>query len=303
MNIAPSLPVVALPGSACQQSAHEAVFVAFHKKHAGILFRRLISGFWVYDHQHQRRYRRGVDRFLAEDICQQVWMEMWARLVAGRALSAVTLYQRADARLTDHFRIVRRFRQLEESQLHTASGISRDDRMDLDKAIERLALKDRRIVRSWIDGHTSQEIAVEHGVHPNTVTNVLRRITNMKNETLTASTTKTTTQKVLSALPGTPAEVAKKAGITREAAKKQLQRLQKATKVVSIDGIYSLAIAPTDNSALVSRLQEFAERLVQHKVRISIERFDDNATDENQLPTREATELPTRDAKQIRGAA
>ena len=125
----------------------------------------------------------------------------------------------------------------------------------------------------------------------------------MKNETLTASKTKTTTQKVLSALPGTPAEVAKKAGITREAAKKQLQRLQKATKVVSIDGIYSLAIAPTDNSALVSRLQEFAERLVQHKVRISIERFDDNATDENQLPIREATELPTRDAKQIRSAA
>jgi hypothetical protein len=57
----------------------------------------------------------------------------------------------------------RRFRQLDESQLPAPTNISRDERMDLDKAIGRLALKDRRIVTSWIDGHTAQEIVIVHG--------------------------------------------------------------------------------------------------------------------------------------------
>jgi len=302
MNTVESVSVFASPGSACPELTNEAIFVAFYEEHADTLLHRLIAGFWVYDDQHQRRYRHGVNSALAEEICQQVWLEMWKGLIAGKSLSLFTIYRRADARLTDHFRRLRRLRQLDEAQAHADSRISHDDRIDIDRAITRLAPKDRQIVKSWLYGNTAQEIAAEHGVHPNTVTNILKRITKMKDENLNITKT-STVQRVLSALPGTPAEVAKKAGITREAAKKQLQRLQKVGKVVSIDGIYSPAIVPTDNSALVSRLQEFAQRLVSHKVKVSVERFDDEATDENDIPTREVPELPTRDARQSRGAA
>jgi DNA-binding CsgD family transcriptional regulator len=299
MNIAASIPIVGFPCSAHQESAHEAAFVAFYMKHAKTLFHKLTSGFWVNDDKHQRRHRRGVDRFLAEDVCQQVWVEMWLRLKAGKAVSAVTLYQRADARITDYHRSVRRFRQLDESHFQPAKGPSRDERLDLDKAIGRLALRDRWIVRSWLDGHTAKEIAAEHGVHPNTILNGLRKITTMKNETSTASTTKQTTQKVLSALPGTPAEVAKKAAITREAAKKQLQRLQKAGKVENEDGRYSLAIPPVDNSELVDALMGLLDKMARKQVRIAPYRFDDKRVAESKLSTMEPPEMPTKEAREI----
>ena len=94
---------------------------------------------------------------------------------------------------------------------------------------------------------------------------------------------KKTGDRVIGALPGTPAEIAQRTGISRETVKKQLQRLLKAGKVVSDEGTYSLALAPMDTTKLVASLKTFLDKLDRKEIKIVPYRFDDEAVAENKI--------------------
>jgi len=273
-----------------------ASFDAFYQRHSGTLIRKLMSGYWVLHPIQGKQSRPGVEHSLVEEICQQVWTEMWEHVLAGKELSAILLYQRADSRLTDHFRHVRRFRQLGENQMWKPTGISPDERLDIRQFLSQLPRRDRAIVTDWLHGHTINEIAERNGIHPNTAANILRG-TKQMNIQVRDTTTKKTKERVVAALPGTPAEIATKTGISRETAKKQLQRLLKAGRVTNDGGTYSLALAPTDTTILVATLRAFLDKLARKEITIVPYRFDDKAVAENDMPTAESREMPTKEAR------
>lgn len=159
-----------------------ASFDAFHQRHSTKLFRGLAFGYWTLHPTRGRTPRPGVGVSLAEEICQQVWTEMWEHIVAGKELSAVLLYQRADARLTDNFRHVRRFRQLDDTHVCKPTGISRDEAIDIQQFLTRLPDRDRVIVTDWLHGYTIQEIAERNHIHPNTAAHILRGTLQMRNQ-------------------------------------------------------------------------------------------------------------------------
>jgi DNA-directed RNA polymerase specialized sigma24 family protein len=276
-----------------------ASFDAFYKRHATKLFRALASGYWTLHPTRGRTPRPGVGVFLAEEICQQVWTEMWEHTVAGKDLSAVLLYQRADSRLTDSFRHVRRFRQLDDTHVCTPTGISRDEAMEIHQFLDRLSRRDWVIVTDWLQGYTIQEIAERNHVHPNTAANILRGTTQMNRQEQTTTTKKKTADRVTAALPGTPAEIAKKSGISRETVKKQLQRLLKAGRVINKAGTYSLALPPTDTAELVAGLRAFLDKLARKEIKIVPCRFDDKAIAEHEMPTAEPSEMVTTGVRQM----
>jgi hypothetical protein len=248
-----------------------ATFNAFYQRHATKLFRALGSGYWTLHPIRGRTPRPGVGVSLAEEICQQVWTEMWEHIVAGKELT----------------------------QVCTPTGISRDDAIEIHQFLDRLPRRDRLIVTDWLHGYTIQEIAERHEIHPNTAANTIRGTQEMNNQERTTTTKKKTADRVIDALPGTPAEIAKKTGINREAAKKQLQRLLKAGKVVNEAGTYSLALAPTDTTELVASLRTFLDKLARKEIEIVPCRFDDKAVAEHDMPTVQPSEMPTAEARQM----
>jgi DNA-directed RNA polymerase specialized sigma24 family protein len=276
-----------------------AIFDAFYRRHSTKLFRGVASGYWVLHPTDGRRFRHGVGISLSEEISQQVWTEMWEHILAGERLSAVLLYQRADARLTDNFRRVSRFRQLDDTHVCKPTGISRDDAIDIQQFLSRLPHRDRAIVTGWLEGYTIREIAERNQVHPNTAANIIRGTKPMNRQKQTTTTKKKTADRVIDALPGTPAEIGKKTGISRETVKKQLQRLLKAGKVVNEAGFYSLALAPTDTTELVASLRTFLDKLARKEIDIVPCRFDDKAVAEHDMPTVEPSEMLTAEAPQM----
>jgi len=273
-----------------------ASFDAFYQRHSATLIRKLISGYWVLHPIRGKRSRPGIEYPLAEEVCQQVWTEMWEHILAGKQLSAILLYQRADSRLIDHFRHVRRFRHLGENQMWKPTGISRDEVLDIQQFVSGLPHRDRAIVTDWLHGHTIHEIAERNGIHPNTATNILRN-TKQMNIQVQDTTTKKTKERVIAALPGTPAGIARKTGISRETIKKQLQRLLKAGSVMNDEGTYSLALAPTDTTILVATLRAFLDKLDRKEIKIVPYRFDDKAIAEHDMPMAESRELPTKEPR------
>ena len=276
-----------------------ASFNAFYQRHATKLFRGLAFGYWTLDPTRGRTPRPGVGVSLAEEICQQVWTEMWGHIVAGKELLAVLLYQRADARLTDNFRHVRRFRQLDDTHLCKPTGIGRDEAIEIHQFLDRLPHRDRAVVTDWLHGYTMHEIAERNEIHPNTAANIIRGTKPMNAQEQTTTTKKKTADRVTAALPGTPAEIAKKIGISRETVKKQLQRLLKAGKVVNEAGTYSLALAPTDTTELVASLRTFLDKLARKEIEIVPCRFDDKAVAEHDMPTVQPSEMLTAEAPQM----
>jgi DNA-directed RNA polymerase specialized sigma24 family protein len=276
-----------------------AIFNAFYQRHATKLFRGLAFGYWTLHPTRGRTPRPGVGVSLAEEICQQVWTEMWEHIVAGKELSAVLLYQRADARLTDSFRHVRRFRQLDDTHLCTPTGISRDETIEIHQFLDRLPFRDRGIVTDWLHGYTMHEIAERNEIHPNTAANIIRGTKQMNAQEQTTTTKKKTADRVIDALPGTPAEIAKRTGINRGTVKKQLQRLVTAGKVVNEAGTYSLALAPTDTTELIASLKTFLDKLARKEIEIVPCRFDDMAVAEHDMPTVEPSEMLTAEAPQM----
>jgi DNA-directed RNA polymerase specialized sigma24 family protein len=274
-------------------------FDAFYKRHATKLSRGLAFGYWTLHPTRGRRSRPGVGVSLAEEICQQVWTEMWEHILARKELSAVLLYQRADARLNDNFRHVRRFRQLDDTHIRKPTGISRDDAIDIQQFLFRLPHRDRDIVTDWLHGYTMHEIAERNDIHPNTAANILRGTKQMNTQEQTATTKKKTADRVIDALPGTPAEIGKKTGISRETVKKQLQRLLKTGKVVNEGGTYSLALAHTDTTELVASLRTFLDKLARKEIEIVPCRFDNKAVAEHDMPTVEPSEMLTAEGRQM----
>lgn len=273
-----------------------ATFDSFYQRHAVKLFRKLSTGYWVLHPECGRQYRPGVGIALAEEICQQVWTEMWKRLIDGDDLSLPLVYLRADARLTDHFRHVRRFRQLGETDLLASTGISKDEVLDIQRFLSGLPQRDRAALTDWLHGYTTNEIVQRNGIHGNTLTNILRGIKTMNAEE-DNNAKKKTRDRVISALPGTPAQIAKKTGISRETVKKQLQRLLKAGKVANDARTYSLALAPIDTSELVGSLKDLLHKLDRKEIRIAPYRFDATAVAEHEMSTKELPELPTEEPR------
>lgn len=108
---------------------------------------------------------------LAEDICQQVWMEVW-RLVAEGTYGTISpglLVYRADSRIKDHRRRSARLSQFDPEQHDVSSHTSFEERIDLHRAIAVIPTAEARIVNHLRAGLTQEEIAAVERMSTRTV--------------------------------------------------------------------------------------------------------------------------------------
>ena len=108
---------------------------------------------------------------LAEDICQQVWMEVWRSVVDGtyRIISPGLLVYRADSRIKDHRRRSARLAQFDPDQHDGSSRPSFEQRIDLDRAVATIPAADARIINHLRAGLTQDEIAAVEQMSARTV--------------------------------------------------------------------------------------------------------------------------------------
>ncbi len=111
------------------------------------------------------------DYALAEDICQQTWMEVWRLVAEGtyRTISPGLLLCRADSRIKDHRRRSARLRQFDPEQHDVSSHTSFEQRIDLHRAIAVIPAAEARIVNHLRAGLTQDEIAAVERMSTRTV--------------------------------------------------------------------------------------------------------------------------------------
>jgi RNA polymerase sigma factor (sigma-70 family) len=107
----------------------------------------------------------------AEDICQQVWMELWRSVVDGtyRTISPGPLVYRADSRIKDHRRRSARLSQFDPEHHDVSSHTSFEQRLDLHRAIAAIPSAEARIVNHLRAGLTQDEIATVEQMSTRTV--------------------------------------------------------------------------------------------------------------------------------------
>jgi RNA polymerase sigma factor (sigma-70 family) len=111
------------------------------------------------------------DLHLAEDICQQVWTEIWQGVTKG-TYAYVTpglLVYRADSRIKDHHRRATRFRQFDPAQHDQSTIVDFDQRIDLQRSIDDIPAAEARVFRLYCLGLTQEEIAEVQMISTRTV--------------------------------------------------------------------------------------------------------------------------------------
>lgn len=108
---------------------------------------------------------------LAEDICQQVWMEVWRSVVDGtyRTISPGLLVYRADSRIKDHRRRSARLSQFDPAQHDISSHASFEEQIDFHRAIAAIPTAEARIINHLRAGLTQDEIAAVERMSTRTV--------------------------------------------------------------------------------------------------------------------------------------
>jgi RNA polymerase sigma factor (sigma-70 family) len=109
---------------------------------------------------------------LAQDICQQVWMEVWRSVGDGtnRTISPGLLVYRADSRIKDHRRRSARMAQFDPEQHDVVSShTSFEQRIDLDRAVAAIPVAEARTIKHLRAGLTQDEIAAVERMSTRTV--------------------------------------------------------------------------------------------------------------------------------------
>jgi RNA polymerase sigma factor (sigma-70 family) len=112
------------------------------------------------------------DLDLAQEICQQVWTEVWQGVRAKTLpyLMPGLLCCRADSRIKDHYRRKARFQQFDPAQHGRSDVPDLDERIDYKIALAALPDDERMIVTLFFrEGLTQEEIAARLAVTTRTV--------------------------------------------------------------------------------------------------------------------------------------
>jgi RNA polymerase sigma factor (sigma-70 family) len=119
-----------------------------------------------------RQHVPHFDSDLAEDICQQVWTEVWQGIVQGRYkyLSMGLLLIKADSRIVDHWRWAKRHRQFDPIKHDRAHHRDMNQTLSYKQALAAIPEDQRTVVTlRFRHGYTQNEVAERLNITDRTV--------------------------------------------------------------------------------------------------------------------------------------
>ena len=111
------------------------------------------------------------DLDLAREVCQQVWMELWQAVTTGTYayITPGLLMRRADSRIKDHHRRVKRFLQFDPAQHDQSATVDFDERIDLRRSINNIPADEGTVLKHYCFGLSQEEIAEVEMISTRTV--------------------------------------------------------------------------------------------------------------------------------------